>query len=362
MKRLLAVVLTAALAFSLAACGEEPTDASSTAVNAGISQPETEAPDYNLLTGKDLAEGVAPGQRPVAIMVNNSQAGMPQRGLGSADAVFEMVTEGGITRMMALYSDLNTIPQVGPVRSARDQHLQFALPLNAIFVHIGSSIYAQNLLNEYKYQDVDGLYLGETAFSFDAERAKTYLQEFCWFTDASLITAGIQTQQIATAGAAVPLFRFSKAGVTLTEQDAPDIGFSFSAGSTVRLVYDANTKTYLKQANGAAQIDELTGAQLGFDNVLILFAQVSLKPDGQCTDFDLSGGTGYYCYGGKAESISWTKGKADSALKLKRADGNELEVNCGKSYIAVVGTDQASTLLLNAAAPAPAVSAAQPAA
>lgn len=360
MKRLLAVFLAAAMAFSMAACGGEQTDASSTAVNGGISQPETEAPEYNLLTGQDLAEGVAPGQRPVAIMVNNSQAGMPQRGLGSADAVFEMVTEGGITRMMAMYSDANTIPQVGPVRSARDQHLQFALPLNAIFVHIGSSVYAQNLLNEYKYQDVDGLYLGETAFSFDAERAKSYLQEFCWYTDAGLIAAGIQNQQIATSGAVVPLFQFSKTGVTLTEQDAPDISFSFSSISTSRLVYDANTQTYLKQANGAAQIDELTGSQLGFNNVVILFAQVGLKPDGQCADFELSGGKGYYCTGGKAEAITWTKDKADSALKLLRADGSELKVNCGKSYIAVVGEDQASTLTLNASAPAESTS--QPAA
>src|SRR5699024_2751866 len=119
-----------------------------------------------------------------------------------------------------------------------------------------------------------------------------YLQEFCWYTDAGLIAAGIQNQQIATSGAVVPLFQFSKTGVTLTEQDAPDISFSFSSISTSRLVYDANTQTYLKQANGAAQIDELTGSQLGFNNVVILFAQVGLKPDGQCADFELSGGKG----------------------------------------------------------------------
>ncbi|BFJ86349.1 DUF3048 domain-containing protein [Ruthenibacterium sp. TH_2024_36131] len=356
MKRFWALFLTAAMALSLAACGEEQASSFSTAVNSGISQPETEAPDYNLLTGEALAEGVAPGQRPVAIMVNNAQTAMPQRGIGSADAIFEMVTEGGITRMMALYSNAATIPQVGPVRSARDQHLQFALPLNAIFVHIGSSVYAQNLINEYQYQDIDGLYLGTTCFWFDSERAKTYLQEHCWYTDASLIAAGIASQQIATSGAAVPLFCFAEKEVSLTELDAPDIAFQFSANGPVRLVYDANTKTYLKQAYGAPQVDELTGAQLSFNNVIILFADVSLKPDGQCTDFQLTGGTGYYCYGGKAEAITWSKGKADSALKLHRADGSELEVNRGKSYIAVVGSDQVGTLTLNASAPAPAES------
>ena len=105
MKRFWALFLTAAMALSLAACGGRTGKFFHTAVNSGISQPETEAPDYNLLTGEALAEGVAPGQRPVAIMVNNAQAAMPQRGIGSADAIFEMVTEGGITRMMALYSN-----------------------------------------------------------------------------------------------------------------------------------------------------------------------------------------------------------------------------------------------------------------
>ena len=85
-----------------------------------------------------------------------------------------------------------------------------------------------------------------------------------------------------------------------------------------------------------------------------------MKPEGQCADFELSGGKGYYCTGGKAEAITWTKDKADSALKLLRADGSELKVNCGKSYIAVVGEDQASTLTLNASAPAESTS--QPAA
>ena len=356
MKRFLAALLTAVMAVSLAACGEEQAESSSTTVNSGIPQTNEEVPEYNLVTGEALSEGMTAGQRPVAIMVNNAQAAMPQRGIGSADAIFEMVTEGGITRMMALYSNAATIPQVGPVRSARDQHLQFALPMNAIFVHIGSSVYAQNLLNEYQYQDVDGLYLGETAFWFDSERAKTYLQEHCWYTDAALIAAGMETQQISLTGASTPLFCFSDKKVTLDELDAPDIAFSFSPTSPVRLTYDAGTGTYLKQAYGAPQVDELTGAQLSFDNVILLVAEITLKPDGQCTDFNLSTGTGYYCSGGKAESLTWEKGKADAPLKLYHADGTELEVNCGKSYIAVIGSEQVSTLALNASAPVPAES------
>ena len=61
-----------------------------------------EAPDYNLITGQPLAEGMAAGQRPVAVMVRAERAGWPQSGLAGADALVEMATQGGHTALMAL--------------------------------------------------------------------------------------------------------------------------------------------------------------------------------------------------------------------------------------------------------------------
>lgn len=363
MKRVFSLALALVLALALAACGGRNSsstarlDPSSTASSSqagngeGIVQPDMPAPTYNLITGQPLAEGLAPGQRPVAIMINNLKAALPQRGIGSADAIFEMVTEGGITRFLAVFADRNAIPQVGPVRSARDQHLQFALPLNAIFVHIGSSVYAANLISEYSYQDIDGMYLGSSSFVFDEIRNKNahYAQEHCWYTDSGLIAAGIEKTGIVPSGANTPLFHFAEAPAAPTEGDAPDISFRFSPGSPVRLTYDAATGTYLKQAYDAPQIDESTGAQLAFQNVVLLFADVSLKPDGQCTDFALTKGTGYYCYGGKSRAIHWEKGGPTAALKLLDGEGGEIAVNPGKSYIAVIGNDQKESLNLGAA-------------
>jgi hypothetical protein len=325
--------------------------AASSGYNTGIAQPEGPTVETNLITGLPLDEGMSVGQRPVAIMINNARAALPQRGVASADAIFEMVTEGGITRLMALYANAAAVPQVGPVRSARDQHLQFAMPLNAIFVHIGSSIYAANLLNEYTYQDIDGMYLGTTSFWFDSERSKTRLNEHCWYTDASLLTAGIQKQQIATTGANTPLFNFIdplKEAILPTDGTAADIVFNFSSDNQVRLTYDANTGLYYKQAYGEPHVDELTGEQLAFANAVLLFTDITLKPDGQCTNFDTTQGTGYYCYGGQYQEIIWQKGNPEDPLKLLDKNGSELEVNVGKSYIAVVGNDQLETLNLNA--------------
>lgn len=341
----------------LAGCADNAASsagASSPAPAQSLAQPDGPPPEINLITGEALDEGLAAGTRPVAIMINNIQAGLPQRGISEADAIFEMETEGGITRFMALFANPAAIPAVGPVRSARDQHLQFALPLNAVFVHIGSSVYAQNLLNQFGYLDVDGYYQGTTAFVFDeARHTAGYGNEHCWYTDAALIAAGMAANNVPADGAATPLFCFADASDSPRlpgEGDAPSISFKFSSLSPVSLTYDEASGRYLKTAYEQIQLDELTGQQLAFDNVVLLYANVTLKPDGNCTDFDLSGGEGYYCYGGKYQAITWEKGAAQDPLKLYDADGQELVVNTGKSYIAVISNAYRDTLVLDTTA------------
>lgn len=314
--------------------------------------------DFNPLTGADISEGYSIGQRPVAIMINNAAAAMPQRGIGSADVIYEMVTEGGVTRLMAMFSDYRTVPQTGPVRSARDQHLQMAMAQNAVFVHIGSSIYAQNLINQYNYQDIDGMYLGSTCFVFDnARNLAGKGNEHCWFTDAAFVQTGMEKQLISPAGAYESLFKFNEktaAARVPAEGDAPHVKWSFSGASEVELIYDSASGKYFKTAFGTPHIDELTGAPISFNNAFILSCNISLKPDGQCTEFDLSQGTGFYISQGKYESVTWTKGNPDQQLKIYGADNKELTINIGKSYIAFVGSSQMPGLMMNAAAPPPA--------
>ncbi len=340
---LTAFALSAAL---LAGCGG--TDISgSTAAPTPTPQP-INVYDYNPLTGQEKAADLPDGQRPVAIMVNNVQAALPQTGIAAADVIYEMETEAGITRMMAVYSDYTKVPLVGPVRSARDQFVQFVLPLNALFVHIGGSTYANEMLNYYQYQDIDGLYLGLTAFVFDEERYKTKAQEHCWYTSAELIAQGISAVSgLSTTGTLIPLFQFGSAGSG--EADAKEISFRFSSYGDAAFHYDAASGRYLKDIYGAAQLDAGTGEQLSFDNLFVLFAKVGYKADTQLTDFDLSEGEGYYFTGGRYTPIHWEKEGHEAPLKVYDEDGGELTVNPGKSYIAVVSTAQAGTLSIDGA-------------
>ena len=100
----------------------------------GVEQPEAAGsalPTYDAdpLTG----EARSTDGRIVGVMVNNicnseRQNARPQRGIGSADLLIESKVEGGITRFCALYSNVNNIPEIGPIRSGRDQFLQLLMP------------------------------------------------------------------------------------------------------------------------------------------------------------------------------------------------------------------------------------------
>ncbi len=114
----------------VSASGAPPSGSSSAPAPSPVSQsaqepqpePETPAivtdPSANPLTGLAKADDWPEGMRPLAVMLDNVQAALPQRGLQSADLVYEMVTEGASTRLMAVYSDYTSMPEVGPVRSA----------------------------------------------------------------------------------------------------------------------------------------------------------------------------------------------------------------------------------------------------
>ena len=65
--------------------------------------------------------------RPYAVMINNNKAVWGyQAGLQDAYITYEMIVEGGITRMMALFRDKDTT-RIASVRSSRHYYLDYAL-------------------------------------------------------------------------------------------------------------------------------------------------------------------------------------------------------------------------------------------
>jgi hypothetical protein len=84
----------------------------------------TTTPTRGPATTSVLTGTHGPAGRVLAVKIDNVSAARPQTGLNSADLVYAIEVEGGLSRLMAVF-DSNHLPQVvGPVRSARETDLQ----------------------------------------------------------------------------------------------------------------------------------------------------------------------------------------------------------------------------------------------
>ena len=72
--------------------------------------------------------------------------------------------------------------------------------------------------------------------------------------------------------------------------------------------------------------------------MVLLCANFSYKADSeQYWEYDMTGGTGWYCTEGQMRPLRWTKGDPAAPLRLiDEETGAELTVKTGKSYIGFV--------------------------
>lgn len=110
-------------------------------------------------------------------MINNIVFAQPQVGISNADMIYEIPAEGGITRMMAIFSHLYDVESVGSIRSLRPYYLSVALSYDAIVIHAGGSEQAYSDVKTYNADHLDGVRDGNTSSMFyrDASRGPARL-------------------------------------------------------------------------------------------------------------------------------------------------------------------------------------------
>ncbi len=389
MKRILLCALSVMMAgVMLASCskteGIEPSTATPAPAATPAPTPTPEPYEPNALTGEARDADYPAGQRITAIMVNNIVAARPQRGLSAAQILFEIKVEGGITRFMPLYNDYNDITEVGPIRSGRDQFFQLILPWQALYVHEGQSIVMEQYAKDYEYGTLNnnnggngyrdynrvnwqgltrstGLAEEHTMYtnaeniqkyltSEDVDMARDYNSTFFNFVDYRLENA-----ERDLANSQDSAYVLDDYGPVVTDGEYVEI--THSASYKTRMLYDAATKSYTMQQyyytdkSWRDTVDENNDETLTFPNVIVLFTDIHTYPGHEGSDLQNvdygPGGIGYYSYGGKTERIYWQKGSPLEALRLYylTADGQcsdiPLEINLGKSYVAVVDVDEA---------------------
>lgn len=90
------------------------------------------------LTGLPVEDVSVLERRVVGVKIDNHSRSRPQSGLDAADAVYEIVVEGGLTRFLALFHTQDT-EYLGPMRSGRPTDAALMKPLGGVFVISGAS-------------------------------------------------------------------------------------------------------------------------------------------------------------------------------------------------------------------------------
>ena len=318
---------------SFAGCGsnntEEETKPSSQKTEASkdtaIRNPLTGEPDYD----EELLNN-----RPVFVVVENTPEARPQWGLTSSDIVWEMVVEGGITRMLLMYADASRLPdKIGPVRSARHYFVDLAEGFDGIFVHFGYSPMAQSQIANHKVNNINGLV--DNYFYRDSSRDVAV--EHTSYTTREAIQKAIANKEYRTE-----IKEDYKSPFSFNNKDknlsAPceRIYIDFSGSYTYVYTYNAEKKVYEAKLHGQNFADS-EGVQQNFKNIIICYTDINDLNDSKGrVDFDLSEGKGIYVSNGSYTDITWEKGESDDTLKLYNKHGKELSLNVGRTYIAIM--------------------------
>ena len=295
----------------------------------------TEDEKHKGLVQSDLTgEWITPeenAKRPIGVMINNIDVCWPHSGIGKADIVYEMTCEGGITRLLALYSDYSDLDKIGSIRSARQYFVMKCFEHDGILVHVGGSTYGKAAIKDFSVDDVDGIYEGVFYRTSDREAPHN-----CYIDtdgiDSSIASHGYRTTHNSDYE---KIYSFNAEDTPLAKgEKAETVTCRYNSFTKPYFEYDSKTKLYNRFEYGQAHIDDQTGEQLTFKNILVVFSVVTPMPDGSYNDVALNGsGTGYYATDGKIIPIKWEKSNDYSVTKFYTEDGSPLLLNPGKTCV-----------------------------
>lgn len=278
--------------------------------------------------------------RPIAVMIDNHISAMPQAGLLEADIVYEMIVEGGETRLMLILQDKD-LEKVGPIRSARHYFLDYALENDAIYVHYGWSPQAREDISDLGVDNINGIYESSSSFWRVTDK---YAPHNAVTSTANILKIAEREGYRLEKEDNDTVLNYVVAEVNLEDgETANTVTIPYSYANTVEYEYDEETKEYVRYSRGEEQVDWDTGETVTTKNIIIEKAENETLNDGSGTGRqtldNIKELEGYYITNGKAIPITCTKTSRAGKTVYKDLKGNEINVNDGKTFIQICPID-----------------------
>lgn len=379
MKKLAVLLLTGlTCATLLFGCGKEDDTVETVALNEvqtatpeTVAEPETETeteavnedlpPEEGMvkssLTGEWIS-GDLENQRPIAVMIPNENACLPQYGISSADVLYECNVEGNMTRLMAIFKDWKNMDRIGNIRSCRDYYVYWAKEWDAIYCHIGGPFYILDIINNPTTDNITGAVLAS-----DSSQKKGLVDAAFYRTDDRKAPHNAYTSGDRIESA------IQKLGYSETYTDNYEGGhFKFASASSPNTLEQYSnalnatkidlsgaysiTKTYFEynesdglyyrfqgmQSGDQKHIDGANNQQLAFKNVIVQFTHYETRDAKGYLSFQCHDTTkdGWYFTNGKGIHVTWKKTSDYGPTTYYDDNGDEIVLNPGKTNICIV--------------------------
>ena len=291
--------------------------------------------------------------RATAVVINNIRAALPQYGIASADMIYELETESGITRMLAIFSDLTDVGSIGPVRSARSFFNNIALSHDAVLIHCGGSQFA--LRGNYSdngdvienWQHINEQENGSYFFRDYGRYNSGYAWEHTLFTDSENLLQALADKEYNTTyepeGYDHGLSFDEDPGVT--GSSATSVTVSFRNSKKTEFEFDIEEGVYKAYQYDGAFMDAGAEVQMAFRNVIVIQTPQFFRSDAYYSRsfYTLDGsGEGYLVCDGQIVPILWHRDTLRGAFTYTYTDGTPVTLGVGKTYVGVIDSDRGS--------------------
>ncbi len=299
-------------------------------------------------TGEWINDTIA-YRRPLAVMINNIQAGLPQRGLSVADVIYEGQCEGGVTRLMAVFQNYDEFDTLGSIRSCRDYYPWLAAECDAAYFHFGQSDFALEFLSDPALMTFNGM-TGMYNFTRRSDRVSPHN---VFVTADDLLTA------MVNKGVTTYLDENFASPFRFTEDDSKKVSpvdgescYRLETGyayNNAYFEYNEEDGLYYRYEYGAPQIDEMTGEQLAVTNIICKFVPGEQYWNGSPLYILTGEGLGLVVTNGEASWVRWTKASDGVNTNLgcdyyygygitsyKYFDDTIVELNQGKTWVCIM--------------------------
>ena len=279
----------------------------------------------------------------IGIKNDNNVRARPQSGPQNADAVVEVLVEGGMTRFINLFYESDTSYH-GPIRSARPTDPTVLRPLNGVLVASGAT---SGLVPEIEAMGVPVITDRRPEYFRISSRSAPHNL----YADTRLLKALAVAKGYKKTDTPQALFPWGNPDIS-SWKNLNSISLKFSGQTTttwtwngskyIRTYYDAYKNSNSNNEHFWIDSNGNTG-QISTTTVIALFCEPYIHPLQLPSVKTVGEGRAIIMHGGKYIDVIWKRGSELDPFHIVDSNGNNIFIPAGKPWISLVPSTYSPT-------------------